>query len=649
MADISRLGRVYFIGAGPGDPELITVKGARLLSSSPVVIYAGSLVNPQLLENCRKDADIYDSASMNLDEIIEIISEAVAHGDDVARLHTGDPALFGAIHEQIMELKNRGIAYDVVPGVSSLFGAAAALERELTQPEVTQTVIISRIAGRTPVPKKESLASLAMHGATMALFLSVSEIDRVVSELDKAYPPSTPVAVVSRATWPDEQIVRGTLADIAAKVKAARIKKTALILVGEFLSDGEAKSKLYDKTFAHGYRRAGGDPGGGKSTGGERATGADASEADQSGSVAIVGITENGLRAASKVAEFVTGQGGSAVVYGPKERLARSGIEGKELAGRTSAALPLLLKEHKKLIAIMSLGIVVRSIGPFLANKKTDGAVVVADEALENFISVVGGHIGGANELARNLADGLGSRAVLTTSSDVQGLPAIDIVAGELGLVPENTGTLTKAAAALVNGEPFRCFSDLPGIASRFCEKLGSAHPVLPLSDFAAPDHASPEWSSAGLSFVVTERTDLTFPGDALVFRPQTLVAGVGCRRGTSCAEIDAALGKALGSASLHQLSVKALASADLKSDEAGLLEFADKLDRPLIIVSDEEILAVEDRIHTSEEVRARVGLPGVCEPAAIAASQGDLVVPKQVHGRVTIAIARVGINGGAR
>lgn len=251
-----RIGKVYFIGAGPGDPELITVKGQRALSRCQVVIYAGSLVNPALLEQAPGNAEIHDSSSMDLGQIITVMAAASAAGKDVARLHTGDPSLYGAIHEQIGELKERGVPYEVIPGVSSLFGAAAALEAELTQPEVSQTVIISRIEGRTPVPGKESLASLAQHGATLALFLSVGSIDRVVAELSSGYSPETPVAVVSRATWPDQQVVRGDLAEIAGKVRAAGITKTALILVGDFLSDGGAKSKLYDKYFAHGYRGA---------------------------------------------------------------------------------------------------------------------------------------------------------------------------------------------------------------------------------------------------------------------------------------------------------------------------------------------------------------------------------------------------------
>ena len=245
---------VCFVGAGAGDPELITLKGRRLLDEADVIVYAGSLVNPVLLNGVR--AELHDSAGMDLDAIMTVMISASQAGKKVVRLHTGDPAIYGAIREQMQRLDQENIAYEVVPGVSSALASAAALKVELTVPEVTQTVIFTRQAGRTPVPELESLRNLAAIQASMCIFLSVSMMNKVVDELtDGGYPIDTPVAVVEKASWPDQRIVRGTLSNIGEKIRASEIRKTAMILVGRALSDdAAAASKLYDAGFTHEYR-----------------------------------------------------------------------------------------------------------------------------------------------------------------------------------------------------------------------------------------------------------------------------------------------------------------------------------------------------------------------------------------------------------
>lgn len=247
--------KVHIVGAGPGDPELITVKGARLLAQADVIIYAGSLVNRALLDQAKPGARIYDSAAMTLDEVIAVISEAVTSGKDVVRLHTGDPSIYGAIKEQIDALAEKDIPCEVIPGVSSFAASASRIQKEFTLPGVSQTVILTRVEGRTPVPDREKLAGLAAHRTSMCIFLSVGMIDKVVAELlAGGYPQATPIAIVQRATWPDEQVLEGTLTDIASKVKDAEIGKTAMIMVGDFLASPYEKSKLYDPGFAHEYR-----------------------------------------------------------------------------------------------------------------------------------------------------------------------------------------------------------------------------------------------------------------------------------------------------------------------------------------------------------------------------------------------------------
>jgi len=256
------LSKVFFVGAGPGDAELITVRGARLLREADVVVYAGSLVDRELVRTYAPQAQVWDSAGMTLEATTQVLAEATAAGKKAVRLHTGDPSIYGAIQEQMAELDKLGIPYAVVPGVTSAFAAAAALRQELTLPEVSQTVILTRIAGRTPVPERERLAEIARLGATLVIYLSVSMVEKVVAELLKGvYTPDTPAAVVAQASWPDEQIIEGTLADIAEKARVAGIDRQALILVGDVLAarrEGiKAKSLLYDKEFDHGYRAKG--------------------------------------------------------------------------------------------------------------------------------------------------------------------------------------------------------------------------------------------------------------------------------------------------------------------------------------------------------------------------------------------------------
>ncbi len=246
---------VQFIGAGPGDSELITLKARRLLDEADVIVFAGSLVNPELLRGL--EAEVFDSAGMDLDMIIEVLSRAYRQGKRCVRLHTGDPSIFGATREQMNRLDELGIPYEVVPGVTSASAAAASIKRELTCPGISQTVIFSRRAGRTPVPPGQDIRSLAVHKATMCVFLSVSMIDELVRELiSGGYHGATPVAVVEKASWPEERIVEGRLEDIASRVKEAGIKKTAMIMVGEALDARKGEeSKLYHPGFSHGFRK----------------------------------------------------------------------------------------------------------------------------------------------------------------------------------------------------------------------------------------------------------------------------------------------------------------------------------------------------------------------------------------------------------
>lgn len=247
---------VHFVGAGSGAVDLITVRGAKLLGECDVVIYAGSLVNPALLDYCKPDCAVYNSAEMTLEQVIAVIREAEAAGKTTVRLHTGDSSIYGAVREQFDELEKLGIAYDVCPGVSAFCGAAAALKAEYTLPDVSQTVIITRAPGRTPVPEAQSIRSLAAHRATMVLFLSTGLTEKLQQELlAGGYPGTTPAAVVYKATWPEENIFRCTVETLHRTVTENGLRKTSLIVVGDCLGDAYLRSLLYDPGFTTEFRK----------------------------------------------------------------------------------------------------------------------------------------------------------------------------------------------------------------------------------------------------------------------------------------------------------------------------------------------------------------------------------------------------------
>ena len=248
---------ITFVGAGPGAEDLITVRGQELLERADIVIYAGSLVNPGLLRVCPEGCEIYNSAKMTLEEVIDVMRDGQARGKEIVRLHTGDPCLYGAIREQMDLLDKEGIPWEDCPGVSSFCGAAAALGAEYTLPGISQSVVITRMAGRTPVPEKESIASFAAHQATMVIFLSTGMLKELSRELIRGgYAPDTPAAIVYKATWPDEKVLRCTVETLEETARAEHVTKTALIIAGRVLDGDYERSKLYDPGFTTEFREA---------------------------------------------------------------------------------------------------------------------------------------------------------------------------------------------------------------------------------------------------------------------------------------------------------------------------------------------------------------------------------------------------------
>jgi precorrin-4/cobalt-precorrin-4 C11-methyltransferase len=246
--------KVYFVGSGPGDPELLTIKAERLLKSCKICVYAGSLVNPEILRSLPESCEKHDSAAMDLPQICDVFVDASKRGLDVVRLHSGDPSIYGAIGEQMRELRKLGIDYEVIPGVSSFQASAAALKTELTAPDVSQTIILTRTAGRTPLPPEQELRELARSRSTLCIFLSADKIRSLATDLEPFYGRDCPVGVVFRASWPDQKIMRGTLESIADIMEESGTRKTAMIIVGRALSEELPSSKLYDPSFSHEFR-----------------------------------------------------------------------------------------------------------------------------------------------------------------------------------------------------------------------------------------------------------------------------------------------------------------------------------------------------------------------------------------------------------
>ena len=604
-------GKVYFIGAGPGDPELITVRGAKIIEAADLIVYAGSLVPQPLLSKAKKGAEIHDSASLSLEETHELLCEGGKKGMIVARVHTGDPALYGAIQEQIQLLEKEEIPYEVVPGVTVAFAAAATLGRQLTQPGGSQTLILTRLAGRTKVPKSENLAGLSQHQASLVVYLSVSKIGEVVAELKQGYPVDTPVVVAYRVGWPDEKFIAGTLTDIAERVEKSGIKRQAVILVGHALS-GELKdrSKLYDPTFAHGFRESQQREGAGRH------------------GVAVLALTPGGSKLAARIAANLE----ESSLYLPEKEA--SGFGGVYPFTNFKEAFANCVKKHEGLVCVMATGIVVRLLAPRLKSKEEDPAVVVLDEMGRNVISLVSGHLGGANRLAREVAAITGGQAVITTATDVQGKISFDELAKQAGLVIENLDRVKTLNMALLKEGKIGLYD--PG---------KWLQPHLPetarLEILQHPEEAG-ETELSGWVYV-DDLIGSFEPPPCLILRPKSLVVGVGCKRGTKAAEIDAALNKVFEDHNLSLLAVRNLATVELKEDEEGLNELIKVHHWPAVYYSVSDLQTPVEVPSPSDKVREHLGVESVCEKAAmLSGCAKELLVTKQILGKVTVAVARV-------
>ena len=631
---------VHFVGAGPGACDLITVRGMNRIKEADVIIYAGSLVNPALLSYAKADCEIYNSAHMTLDAVVDVMREAEAAGKGTVRLHTGDPSVYGAIREQMDLLDEYGIAYDVCPGVSAVFGAAASLACEYTLPDVTQTLILTRAEGKTPVPEKENLRSLAAHRASLVLYLSSGLARKVRQELlIGGYAEDTPVAVVYKATWPEEKIIRTTLAKLPEDMEAAGITKTALIIVSPALGSIYEKSKLYDAAFATEYR----------------------------------GATEIALPAGIRRVLLITC---SVRGYATMQKLAKKleNISGAEIIAKVKCeALPeVSMKETVKacvdeyfeqvdaIVFVTASGIAVRSVAEHLTHKSKDPAIVCMDECSKHVISLVSGHAGGANALTQMLADVMWATPVITTATDVEGQFSIDDYAREHNLVVTDWAKAKAISAEVLATGAKPVWVDEAEVSQ---EEEKNACEICKEQKSTGIDGCENEINVQELQIgshqVIITPQDGSVDVQTLQLIPRCIVAGVGCKKGTPVDKIEHAVQDAFAKAGLRMEALCAVVSIDLKKEEAGLLEFCETRNVPFETYAAEELQAVPGTYSASEFVSGVTGVDNVCERSAVKyasehgmnqgeqllgrqAKHGELLLRKQAYGGVTVALAYV-------
>lgn len=631
---------VHFVGAGPGACDLITVRGMNRIKEADVIIYAGSLVNPALLSYAKADCKIYNSAHMTLDAVVDVMREAEAAGKGTVRLHTGDPSVYGAIREQMDLLDEYGIAYDVCPGVSAVFGAAASLACEYTLPDVTQTLILTRAEGKTPVPEKENLRSLAAHRASLVLYLSSGLARKVRQELlIGGYAEDTPVAVVYKATWPEEKIIRTTLAKLPEDMEAAGITKTALIIVSPALGSIYEKSKLYDAAFATEYR----------------------------------GATEIALPAGIRRVLLITC---SVRGYATMQKLAKKleNISGAEIIAKVKCeALPeVSMKETVKacvdeyfeqvdaIVFVTASGIAVRSVAEHLTHKSKDPAIVCMDECSKHVISLVSGHAGGANALTQMLADVMWATPVITTATDVEGQFSIDDYAREHNLVVTDWAKAKAISAEVLATGAKPVWVDEAEVSQ---EEEKNACEIRKEQKSTGIDGCENEINVQELQIgshqVIITPQDGSVDVQTLQLIPRCIVAGVGCKKGTPVDKIEHAVQDAFAKAGLRMEALCAVVSIDLKKEEAGLLEFCETRNVPFETYAAEELQAVPGTYSASEFVSGVTGVDNVCERSAVKyasehgmnqgeqllgrqAKHGELLLRKQAYGGVTVALAYV-------
>ena len=604
---------VEFVGAGPGAEDLITVRGLRALEQADLVVYAGSLVNPAHLKACKADCTCLDSASMNLGEQIEAMSDAALTGKRVVRLHTGDPAMYGAINEQIRGLAQKGVAASIIPGVSSVFAAAAALGCELTSPDVSQSVVLTRTPGRTPMPQGEDAAAFARTGAMLVFFLSTGKVGELMRHLMEqgGLAEGTPAAIVYRASWPDERILRGTVGDIARQAEEAGLGRQALVIVGRALGANGTASRLYDADFSHGYRNR-------------------LVSEDFDGRCALYAFTDKGL---TRAREIAAGLGLPTVLHSTRPSNAEgiAHIPAQDFDSRLAANWA----QFDAHIFIGATGIPFRKAAPLLRDKNIDPAVLACPESGSHVIALTSGHFGGTNRLARRIARITGGQAVIGSPADVNSLPAFDEAAAQEHARILNPEAVRALNAALLDGSPI-AFCGTRAVFERHFASTGQ------VAFFENPQDVT-------CGHAVLWDSENTLPEEVLYLdvSSRAFVLGVGCRRGVKPQELRLVAERYLSEFGLNAENIAGIATCTVKEDEPAILGLGEAWQVPVAFHSAEELDAVPVSAP-SEKVREKVGTASVCEAACLLSAgygsipQPTLYAPKSAFGDVTLALARL-------
>lgn len=610
-------GTVYVVGAGPGDPGLLTVRALRVLEAAGTVLYADSLVDPRVLEIVGPDAAVRGTSGMTLEPIVAEMAAAAGRGEVVARLHSGDPGVYGAVAEQLARLDDAGVPWEVVPGVPSPMAAAAALGCELTVPGVAQSIVLCRVRGRTPMPDGQDLRAHARPGVSLCVFLSAAYAAETVAALrEGGVSEDTPAVIAERVSWPDERISWGTVADLEARLRDLGVRRHALVLVGPAFAAARTRlrSALYSAEHAHVFRPLG----------------TAAVERHRDG-LAVYALTVQGAGVAGRIAGAVEG----ARVHLPA-RLARgvAGAVGED--GGARGVVARLMATHGAVVLVMATGAAVRLAAPHLKDKLRDPALVAVDDRGRFAVPLAGAHAGGGNALARGVAAALGATAVVTTASDGRPWPAPDDLARAQGWRVDGRRALAGLTTALLDGDAV----GLLQTAATPVESLG----CWPASLLRHPDLDSLRAAAPRAALLVTDSAVDAPEATWVLLRPPTVVLGIGCEAGAAEAEVAAAVDAALTAARLAPAAVAEVATLDRKTVEPGLVDLCDRRGWTLRGFPAERLREVA--VPTpSPVVEAAVGTPSVSEAAALLAggAGAELVAPKLVAGRVTVAVVRRG------
>lgn len=602
---------VYFVGAGPGAVDLITERGATLLKQADLVMFAGSLVNPEHIKRCSPSCECWDSSTLSLEEQIQHMSRVAKTGGLVVRLHTGDPCLYGAIAEQIEALQQENIQPVVIPGVSSVFAAAAALQTELTYPGVSQSLILTRTPGRTPMPEGESAYAFAKTGATLAFYLSMGQVEPLVQELLRGGLSSeTPVAIVYRASWPDEKILQGTINTLVELTQTSGIGRQAIILIGKALKARGNRSLLYHQHFSHGYRNT-------------------LLEETFHGKCALYAYTEKGFSKAKEIAHAL-----NAHIFTSRGKLTEKEIKEGNITLVPSTEQPYLVEqqwgEYQAHIFIGAVGIAVRKIAPHIEHKNTDPAVISCTESGSHIISLLSGHLGGANRLCRRIARITGGQAIISTATDQAELLAFDEAAARTHASIQNPEKIKDINAALLHGEPI--FIHAPHSIAH----LWDTYPQVrsgSLNAYKKGEEYLVIWLGA------EEALPQDLPQEALLIRSSRIILGIGCKRDTDIDTLEKTATLFLERENISWDQISGISSCDIKANEPALLALTHKYNLPFYTYPTEELCAIKTPTP-SDNVMKKIGTPSVAEASAIVASGGHIFVPKTKGEGITLALA---------